>query len=152
MTDLFRRQSTRLSEAWLLFGQCWMIFRALGEPSRPDACARSAARFNFFLILNSCFSDRCFIQAHARGVFEGCTKIPLKEPVLRLLKSQTFSRRVWPFRRRTDTMNAKRTKRQDKSSSSGAAAARPEATAADALQAIQSRARPGRADEADWRR
>jgi hypothetical protein len=29
------------------------------------------------------------------GVFEECTKIPLKEPVLRLLKSQTFSRRVW---------------------------------------------------------
>src|SRR6478672_3410628 len=47
------------------------------------------------LRLNSCFSDRCFIQAHARGVFEGCTKIPLKERVLRLLKSQTFSRRVW---------------------------------------------------------
>ena len=29
------------------------------------------------------------------GACEGCTKIPLKEPVLRLLKSQTFSRRVW---------------------------------------------------------
>ena len=97
MTDLVRRQSARLSEDWLLFGQCWMIFRALRRTVTAGCLRQISCAIQFlFLILNSCLRsllhsgacEGCHLQ------FEGCTKIPLKEPVLRLLKSRTFSRRV----------------------------------------------------------
>ena len=84
MTDLFRRQSARLSEDWLqIFGQCWMIFRArCGEPSRLDACGQiEHARFQFLIFdFDFFFSRRCFIQACAREYrySRGCTKNPLE--------------------------------------------------------------------------